>query len=188
LTTLKRAALVASACCVLIWLAAPAALLVLSPEAYGASAAAAVMLTLSVLAAVGSLRRNPGLVTWGAGPRCVIDPVVLIVISDLSYAWSCALFLADAAALLIALEALAWTGREGQGREGVSDGVAVRSFLLNIAKPVLAAIMALVASLAVAMFAFILDIGSSPLLVVAVAGAAAVISLAALLAWSSKTL
>jgi hypothetical protein len=182
------AALIVSVACAIVWLAAPIALLLMSSEKAAVPIVAAIMLVLSLLAGIGSLRRNPSAVTWGAGLRCVIDPMALILISDLSYAWSCALFLADAAALLVSLEAMSWTGREGQGKESVSDGVMVRSFLLSVGKPVLAAVISLVASLAVAMFAFILNIGSSPLLVVAVAGAAAVISLAALLAWSSKTL
>jgi hypothetical protein len=177
-----------SAACSVLWLAIPAAFLLLAPWSDRVAWTATFMLLLWTFSVLALLRRMPNLLLWTIGIRAVLDPMALLLGTEAGFVGASAVFLADTGALLVALPSMLWTVRSDQGRAGASDGVQVRSYLLEIGRPTLAVVVALVASLAVALASGSFRLGTMPLAVVAVTGMVALLSLAALLAWNSKGL
>jgi hypothetical protein len=188
LTTLRTAAFVGSAACIAVWLAVPTAWLLLRPWDDITAWGGAGLLLMSAFSVLALAKRMPRLLLWAIAPRLIVDPLALLLGTDAGFPWACAAFLADAAALLVALASMPWTDTYAQGMPNESDWVHVRSYLLDIGRPVLAGVVALIASLVVAMVSSLLDLGVTPLVIVGLAGVAALISLAALLAWNSKGL
>jgi hypothetical protein len=174
--------------CAAVWLVVPVAFLLATPAQPLALWAFGGMMALWGLSLAALAWRKPTLLLWAIGTRALLDPLALLLGPESGFPWACVAFLADVGALLVAFSSLPWTARSDQGGQSVSDPVQVRSYLLEIGRPALAAVVALVASLAVAFASSLFDLGTLPLAVVAVTSVIALVSLAALLAWNSKGL
>ena len=177
-----------SAACAGVWLVVHLAFLWATPTQHLVPWTFAGMLLLWGASVLALLWRRPTLLLWTIGMRALLDPLALLLGAEVGFPWACVAFLADVGTLLAALSSLPWSARSGQGGAGASDRTQVRSYLLEIGRPVLAAVVALVASLAMAFASALFDLGAFPLAVVAVTGVIALVSLTALLAWNAKEL